>query len=228
MTDNSKNAKAITTGTQMLKCPTCQKDLIQHIIEDVVVDECERCGGIWFDDGELDSLSPTQLEAEARDQADFSDDLLACPADSNPLLQATLDGVTFHTCMACNGLWLDGLSVNVLLGVLPQSPDEHQAQDVTCAGCGKRTPREKTAFRFDSHWCEECVIAGDYPGGTGKTLAKQRAEMVLSLGRETQRLHAAKTNNAGLKTLNKPVTMGSRGLHVQFGLLGWIARKIRG
>ncbi len=210
----------------MLSCPVCQKSLTQHVIEDVVVDECKRCGGIWFDDGELDALSPKHIEAIAKDEADFDEDLLACPVDSNPLLQATLNGVTFHTCMACNGLWLDGLSVNILLGVLP-TDREHQSETVNCAGCGKRTERAKSALRFESYWCEACVIKGDYPGGTGKTIAQQKAEMALTICRETQRLNAAKSTGEELKTLNNPIRVGHRGLDFQFGFLSWIVRKVR-
>lgn len=212
----------------MLNCPACHKGLTQHIIEDVVVDECQRCGGIWFDDGELDALAPSHIESVARDQADLSEDLLECPVDSNPLLQATLNDLTFHTCMACSGLWLDGLSVDTLLGVLRTNEIEPEEQEVICAGCGKIAPRSRSAFRFNSHWCETCVIAGDYPGGTGRTLAKQRADMALSMGKETQRLHAAKVNREGLKALNTHIAVGSRGLKADFKLMAWLVQKIRG
>jgi Zn-finger nucleic acid-binding protein len=213
----------------MLKCPACQRDLKQHVIEDITVDECKRCGGIWFDAGELDALSPSHIEGIAKEEADFNEDLLGCPVDSNPLLQATLDGVTLHTCMACNGLWLDGLSVDTLLGVLRISDVELQKQNVRCAGCGNVTHRSQSAFRFDSHWCETCVIAGDYPGGTGRTLAKQRTEMALSIGKETQRLQAAKENREGLKALNTQIAVvGSRGLKADFQLMAWLVQKIRG
>lgn len=214
------------TNPTTLKCPKCQQNLHECVIDEVVVDECKKCGGMWFEPGELDALAPTSVEESAQSQSDFSDEMLRCPADLNPLLEATVRGVHLHTCVACNGLWLGGLSVNALLGVLPMSPPPKESESTKCAGCGKRTPTKNAAFRFESHWCEECVVAGDYPGGTGKTLAKQRAEMVLSIGKETQRLHAAKTNRDGLKTLNTPTRVGFQGMDIQFGLLRWIIRKI--
>lgn len=216
------------TASQIAKCPTCAKALAQHVILDIVVDECTRCGGIWFDAGELDNLVTNQIEETARDDSDLNEVHLPCPLDSNPLLMAKVDDVTLHTCIACGGLWLDGLSVNTLLGVLPSTAEEPENQQVNCAGCGQPTHRDKAAFRFDDYWCEACVVAGDYPGSSGKTLANQRTEMALTLGRETRRLHAAKANSEGLKALSTRITPGTRGLKVEFGLLNWLVRKIRG
>ncbi len=215
------------TASQTAKCPSCAKTLAQHIVHDVVVDECTRCGGIWFDVGELDTLAHGQLEDVAREDSDFTEAHLPCPLDSNPLLMAKIDDVTLHTCIACGGLWLDGLSVNTLLGVFRPSGDQTDAVFVHCAGCGRHTHPNQAAFRFEDYWCEACVVAGDYPGSSGKTLATQRAEMALSLGRETRRLHAAKANREGLKALNTRITPGTRGLKVEFGILNWLVRKIR-
>jgi Zn-finger nucleic acid-binding protein len=36
-----------------MKCPTCGVELQRGQIDSVVVDECPRCNGAWFDGGEL-------------------------------------------------------------------------------------------------------------------------------------------------------------------------------
>jgi uncharacterized protein len=38
------------------KCPRCGADLKEQRAEEVKIDECPECGGIWLDKGELDQL----------------------------------------------------------------------------------------------------------------------------------------------------------------------------
>jgi ribosomal protein L37AE/L43A len=38
------------------KCPQCGGSLKEQHVEDVKIDECQDCGGVWLDRGELDQL----------------------------------------------------------------------------------------------------------------------------------------------------------------------------
>jgi len=38
------------------KCPRCGGDLKEAHVEEVKIDECVDCGGIWLDKGELEQL----------------------------------------------------------------------------------------------------------------------------------------------------------------------------
>ncbi len=38
------------------KCPRCGGDLKEQRAEEVKIDECSECGGIWLDKGELEQL----------------------------------------------------------------------------------------------------------------------------------------------------------------------------
>ena len=38
------------------KCPRCGGDLVEQHAENVKIDECSDCGGIWLDKGELEQL----------------------------------------------------------------------------------------------------------------------------------------------------------------------------
>jgi uncharacterized protein len=38
------------------KCPRCGNDLKEAHVEQVKIDECDDCGGIWLDKGELEQL----------------------------------------------------------------------------------------------------------------------------------------------------------------------------
>ena len=49
------DAKA--AGASSMKCPRCDGKLNEMKIEEVAVDQCERCGGVWLDSGELEQLT---------------------------------------------------------------------------------------------------------------------------------------------------------------------------
>ena len=38
------------------KCPRCGGGLKEQHVENVKIDECQDCGGVWLDRGELDQL----------------------------------------------------------------------------------------------------------------------------------------------------------------------------
>ncbi len=51
----SEEAKA--AGTSSMKCPRCDGTLNESKVEDVSVDVCDKCGGVWLDSGELEQLT---------------------------------------------------------------------------------------------------------------------------------------------------------------------------
>lgn len=54
-----------------LKCPKCDGGMEEHQFEDVVIDRCNHCEGIWFDSGELEQLKAIP-GSEAVDTGDSS------------------------------------------------------------------------------------------------------------------------------------------------------------
>ena len=46
-----------------LSCPRCAKPLAAVSYQDVTVDQCPACGGVWFDRGELEALAPRERES---------------------------------------------------------------------------------------------------------------------------------------------------------------------
>jgi hypothetical protein len=38
------------------KCPRCGGDLKEQHVDDVKIDECQDCHGVWLDPGELEQL----------------------------------------------------------------------------------------------------------------------------------------------------------------------------
>ena len=50
-------AEAKASGTSSMRCPRCDGTLGSTTFEDVEVDVCDKCGGVWLDSGELEQLT---------------------------------------------------------------------------------------------------------------------------------------------------------------------------
>ncbi len=46
-----------------LSCPRCAKPLVAVSYQDVTVDQCPACGGVWLDRGELEALAPRERDS---------------------------------------------------------------------------------------------------------------------------------------------------------------------
>lgn len=43
-------------GTSSMRCPRCDGSLKESKFEEVLIDTCEKCGGVWLGAGELEQL----------------------------------------------------------------------------------------------------------------------------------------------------------------------------
>lgn len=94
-----------------MNCPKCALPLVQKQLKGrpTDVDYCQKCQGIWFDDGELSSV----LGVPARNlsaPANARPSAVECPRCAKPLAlfpyPATM--VVIDGCRTCRGVWLDG------------------------------------------------------------------------------------------------------------------------
>ncbi len=44
------------TGPARLSCPKCSEKLETYTFMEIILDRCSSCGGLWFDQGELEAL----------------------------------------------------------------------------------------------------------------------------------------------------------------------------
>jgi len=51
----AEEAKA--AGLSSMKCPRCDGTLIENKFEEVLIDICDKCGGVWLDSGELEQVT---------------------------------------------------------------------------------------------------------------------------------------------------------------------------
>jgi Zn-finger nucleic acid-binding protein len=102
-----------------MKCPACQKKLHRFQAAGATLDGCAGCGGIWFDDQELDQVNRAKTVADKnvaeihRPPAAGADEnaVRACPKCKGVTLEKKLfslgSGVIMDCCPKCRGVWLD-------------------------------------------------------------------------------------------------------------------------
>jgi Zn-finger nucleic acid-binding protein len=100
-----------------LACLKCTSILDKAIIEDVEVDHCPACGGLWLDHGEIERLSRTMqsevdrlrrlLVAQPGPPAVPSEITTSCPRCTGTMKEVTLGNIRIDYCLACKGFFLD-------------------------------------------------------------------------------------------------------------------------
>jgi Zn-finger nucleic acid-binding protein len=100
-----------------VKCPKCQDETLRSFkIDDVTVDRCSSCEGVWFDAHELGQLLAEDAAQVASLRRGANREALdgkkgACPRDRGELLRvysAVDKSVVIDACPDCRGIWLDG------------------------------------------------------------------------------------------------------------------------
>lgn len=99
-----------------MRCVKCEGTLSPVRVDDVDVDQCDRCGGIWFDAHELERvLGRGHFDAlQKRGEPRPGDDERRghCPRCRGEGYLVRIAGpsprVHVDTCAVCGGKWLDG------------------------------------------------------------------------------------------------------------------------
>jgi len=95
-----------------------QVKIVAHYGESIIVDQCEKCGGIWFDESEL--FRAKQEEAERmevlntgilRTPSTIEHPNLICPRDETAMYRFTdkyfPKDIVLVRCPSCHGIWLN-------------------------------------------------------------------------------------------------------------------------
>ncbi|MBK7889614.1 MAG: zf-TFIIB domain-containing protein [Bdellovibrionales bacterium] len=72
-----------------LRCPDCNEPMVPYSVQNVVVDKCETCGGVWFDRNEFGTFKSALNEA----------DLSRVQSIDKPVEH---DGIYISTCPRCD------------------------------------------------------------------------------------------------------------------------------
>ena len=105
-------------------CPGCGEPMQVFYAKAVELDRCGRCGGIWFDWGELESVTGRVLEPEPLG----GETARRCAYCRITMVPAVLPGgIPVETCTACRGLYLDAGELSELGAEEPDRPGEVEA-----------------------------------------------------------------------------------------------------
>jgi Zn-finger nucleic acid-binding protein len=101
----------------LLCCLKCTSVLDKARIDEIEVDLCPACGGLWLDHGEIERLSKKMvsdidrlrrlLAPNAGPPAVPSEVQGSCPACQSPVQEITLGAIRVDFCTRCKGVFLD-------------------------------------------------------------------------------------------------------------------------
>lgn len=111
-----------------MQCPACGDLLVTLEFNDVEIDYCTACAGVWLDAGELELLLgrdtlPAWLTPKSGDTGRRG--RRRCPDCGKKMNQTDTTGarsVTYDTCPRGHGMWLDAGELSALI-------EEDAAQD---------------------------------------------------------------------------------------------------
>jgi len=130
-----------------MKCPVCHIPMIVVEHEQIELDNCLDCAGVWFDAGELELLLETMQVEEhtlsldsilTSPEAQSSEKKRKCPICGKKMKKATVGHkpeVLIDVCPQGDGLWFDKGEVGQLITQLPDtSSEDSQGRVMTFLG----------------------------------------------------------------------------------------------
>jgi hypothetical protein len=141
-------------------CPDCDTRLQPLWLpaskggEEVELDRCNDCGGVWFDAGELSDATRRSVQASA-EQTDRR-----CPACDVPLLHGVMSGgVDVETCAECKGTFLEARDLDAIVKKKAPRAEAPGGTGFVCEACGERKPFSLAQPTLSGLECEGCVKA---------------------------------------------------------------------
>ena len=119
-----------------MKCPACSNLMIVVEHENIELDYCTECSGVWFDAGELELLlERMQVEGSSLSldgiltspEAKSAEKKRKCPICRQKMKKATVGHepeVLIDACQRGDGLWFDKGEVGQLITQLSDKPSE--------------------------------------------------------------------------------------------------------
>ena len=117
-------------------CPACKSDMIVVERDKIELDYCGKCGGVWFDSGELEILLASLGIGNSNaflggvikgPEAKTPEGARRCPVCSDRMRKSTIGEqpkVLVDACKRGDGLWFDGGELDDLLTQLASGPLE--------------------------------------------------------------------------------------------------------
>ncbi|MBM4041177.1 MAG: hypothetical protein FJ290_21965 [Planctomycetes bacterium] len=116
---------------RVLKCPACREPMIVAEYEQVEIDTCVGCGGVWLDGGELEALVGRAVPPKPTPDPDLGPPDRDCPICVHKLIKDRYgrSQVVVDKCPHGDGLWLDAGELAQILAAYPHAlaePSHHE------------------------------------------------------------------------------------------------------
>jgi Zn-finger nucleic acid-binding protein len=115
----------------LLCCLKCTSVLDKTRIDEIEVDHCPACGGLWLDHGEIERLSKKMasdidrlrkiLNKHEGPPAVPSDVVATCPACTGEMKEVKLGEIGIDFCSRCKGFFLDRGEIDSALAAVKDS-----------------------------------------------------------------------------------------------------------
>lgn len=166
-----------------MECPRCAAPLARKKLRDREgdVDQCTKCGGVWFDDGELAQLVGGRARLTAPPNA-AATTTANCPRCSKAFQRFAYPGTMtlIDRCSTCAGVWLDGGELQeirkaraTVSGSCPKCGAARNGGE-SCLGCGvvyqKAGPGPSRAATSASAKPETAVLHQEIGGVKGSLI----------------------------------------------------------
>ncbi|MBX2813452.1 MAG: protein kinase [Myxococcales bacterium] len=104
------------------RCGKCGGEFVAELVDDMIVDHCKNCGGLWLERDEVLRLvgrdgttqRPAQFPALTPNRLDIV--VGVCPVDRSPLKRYPIphQPVALEVCPSCLGVWFDRDEMSLL------------------------------------------------------------------------------------------------------------------
>ena len=124
-------------------CPVCHQDTLIVEYQNIELDYCPACHGVWFDAGELELLMGSAgvedfqryLEGIVRaPEVETTEKKHKCPACNHKMKKTYIDRdnkILVDVCHVGDGIWFDGGEVqNLIKELVEKSPEKGASQGV--------------------------------------------------------------------------------------------------
>jgi Zn-finger nucleic acid-binding protein len=124
-----------------MQCPVCGSDLSPKEYDGIAVDVCQKCRGIWFDQGELKPFittlfkkfetfpaMKTGINRQVLDAGSAAEPVRDCPRCHRPMKKfnyAYDSHILLDRCESCNGIWTDNKEILKLASYSRGTPRSH-------------------------------------------------------------------------------------------------------
>ena len=153
-----------------MQCPKCHEELTARVLASVDVDECRRCEGIWFGQGQLrrvkDKTDPdlNWMDFEIWQNTDafrVADSQTTCPccAVAMHILEYDDTGVAIEYCDRCAGVWLDKGKLEGIIDALQQELLDKPLGDYVKETLGEAKELLVGPESYVSEWKDFATIA---------------------------------------------------------------------